>query len=56
MVFVWIVFIWAIIALLYFGTKWGREKKKETAIFKEEIERLKMSIGERLKRKERYKK
>lgn len=28
MVFVWIFFIWAIFAIIYFGWKWVKEKKR----------------------------
>ena len=53
MVFVWIGFICLILALVYFGSKWIREKKGGTVISKEGMSRLKMSIGERLERKEK---
>jgi len=54
MVFVWIFFIWLILVTVWIIWKWPR--KKDVDISKEESDRMKMSIEERLERKKRYKK
>ena len=55
MTFVWIVFIWAIFSIMYFGWKWIKEKKRiknfeaKTKNYNKEL--MTMSISERLKKK-----
>lgn len=52
--FVWIFFIWIILVTVWIIWKWRR--KKDMFISKEEMNRMQMSMGERLERKKRYKK
>lgn len=59
MVFVWIIFIWIIAMIIYYGMKWGKEKRKER-IFKIRMRNydqpLSMNIEKRIKFKEKYRK
>ena len=49
---VWIIFIWIIAMIIYYGMKWGKEKKKER-VFKARMRNynkpMSMSIGRRIK-------
>ena len=54
MIFVWIFVIWISLVVVWVIWKWTR--KKNVHISREETNRLKMGIGERLERKKRYKK
>lgn len=56
---VWIIFIWVIAMIIYYTWKWRKEKQEKMIISKKGIndceKRMKMSIGEILKRKHEVK-